>query len=167
MTSETMMSMRSEWTCSMLQNWLGTGWKQIWEHQSSFASESDIQGRDTDIETENQLATARRIKAEHATDDDISSIPGRQFSDATLLRFGHCSNSRSGQNSELSSMGVDLSGQLFWQFNRGSLDYSPKPSSRTMTPSPCLEPWRYKTDTSQVVMVLFQGMKIKMMQDAI
>lgn len=30
MASETMMSMRFEWTCLMLQNWFGKEWKQIW-----------------------------------------------------------------------------------------------------------------------------------------
>lgn len=37
----------SEWTCSMLQNWLGKGWKQIrslWKHWSNFISKSDIWG---------------------------------------------------------------------------------------------------------------------------
>ncbi|KAK3227267.1 hypothetical protein Dsin_007129 [Dipteronia sinensis] len=41
-----------------------------------------FEGPDTDIETETRLASARRGKAEDATDDDIPSTSGRQHTDA-------------------------------------------------------------------------------------
>lgn len=48
-----------------------------------------FEGPDTDIETEMQLASARQIKAEDTTDDDIPSTSGRQFSDATFSDSSH------------------------------------------------------------------------------
>lgn len=41
------------------------------------------EGPDTDIETEMRLASARRIKVEDTTDDDLPSTSGRQFIEAT------------------------------------------------------------------------------------
>lgn len=38
---------------------------------------------------EMQLASARQIKAEDTTDDDIPSTSGRQFSDATFSDSSH------------------------------------------------------------------------------
>ncbi|XVF42935.1 hypothetical protein PTKIN_Ptkin02bG0000700 [Pterospermum kingtungense] len=48
-----------------------------------------FEGPDTDIETEMQLASARQIKAEDATDDDIPSSSGRQFNNNDFAKhFG-------------------------------------------------------------------------------
>ncbi|XP_021300419.1 guanine nucleotide exchange factor SPIKE 1 isoform X2 [Herrania umbratica] len=48
-----------------------------------------FEGPDTDIETEMQLASARQIKAEDATDDDVPSSSGRQFTNADITKhFG-------------------------------------------------------------------------------
>ncbi|KAI8538275.1 hypothetical protein RHMOL_Rhmol09G0089800 [Rhododendron molle] len=43
-----------------------------------------FEGPDTDIETEIHLASARQTKIDDATDDDIPSTSGRQFTDATI-----------------------------------------------------------------------------------
>ncbi|XP_021300420.1 guanine nucleotide exchange factor SPIKE 1 isoform X3 [Herrania umbratica] len=45
-----------------------------------------FEGPDTDIETEMQLASARQIKAEDATDDDVPSSSGRQFTNADITK---------------------------------------------------------------------------------
>ncbi|XWS23297.1 hypothetical protein CRYUN_Cryun29cG0109600 [Craigia yunnanensis] len=48
-----------------------------------------FEGPDTDIETEMKLASARQIKAEDATDDDIPSSSGRQFTNSNVTKhFG-------------------------------------------------------------------------------
>ncbi|KAK6251657.1 hypothetical protein QUC31_013377 [Theobroma cacao] len=48
-----------------------------------------FEGPDTDIETEMQLASARQIKAEDATDDDVPSSSGRQFTNSDITKhFG-------------------------------------------------------------------------------
>lgn len=43
-----------------------------------------FEGPDTDIETEMHLANARQTKIDDASDDDIPSTSGRQFTDATI-----------------------------------------------------------------------------------
>ncbi|OMO83054.1 hypothetical protein CCACVL1_11578 [Corchorus capsularis] len=48
-----------------------------------------FEGPDTDIETEMQLSSARQIKAEDATDDDVPSSSGRQFTNSDITKhFG-------------------------------------------------------------------------------
>ncbi|GLT40072.1 hypothetical protein SLA2020_142300 [Shorea laevis] len=48
-----------------------------------------FEGPDTDIQTEMNLANARRTKGEDATDDDTPSTSGRQFADSHVSqRFG-------------------------------------------------------------------------------
>ncbi|XP_058182461.1 guanine nucleotide exchange factor SPIKE 1 isoform X2 [Rhododendron vialii] len=48
-----------------------------------------FEGPDTDIETEIHLASARQTKIDDATDDDIPSTSGRQFTDATISESLH------------------------------------------------------------------------------
>ncbi|XP_031375133.1 guanine nucleotide exchange factor SPIKE 1 isoform X2 [Punica granatum] len=50
-----------------------------------------FEGPDTDIETEMHLATARQAKAEDATDDDLPSTSGRQFTDSASSDSKHFS----------------------------------------------------------------------------
>ncbi|KAI4330899.1 hypothetical protein MLD38_029141 [Melastoma candidum] len=62
---------------------------------------------------------------------------GKHYTDVTLLGSGQCSSPGSGHNSGHNSMGGEISGQLFWQQSRGSPEYSPIPSPRTMaSPGP-------------------------------
>ncbi|KAK6925564.1 DOCKER, Lobe C [Dillenia turbinata] len=52
--------------------------------------ESQIfEGPDTDIETEMHLSSARQMKTEESTDDDIPSTSGRQFSEAMISDMSH------------------------------------------------------------------------------
>ncbi|THG06843.1 hypothetical protein TEA_030025 [Camellia sinensis var. sinensis] len=48
-----------------------------------------FEGLDTDIETAMHLANARQTKIDDATDDDIPSTWGRQFTDATFSDSSH------------------------------------------------------------------------------